>query len=624
MYCDVLLFLKKIAADKKNMLASLAFLFTANILCAQPIFMEQHATDSLQKIIELNKQDSNEVHAFYSLSRGSTLSNTNKSVALGNKGLDLAKKIKFPMGELECLEALSFSYAITSSFEKGFNTAYESIALSKKYAPVREIFGINMMGLLYQKLGDDKEALKWAQKAYYHPAIKQSDYFTQWSAMFLLAQEHERQNNLDSSYHFAIETLDYSKRYFPFQEDYPMLILARVNSKLKKYDEAVRYGMQALHASKKTNENFFANEVENELATIYFNRNKPDSVEKYASMALQGATQLKNYLVIANSSNLLSQIFEKNDPARAYVFLKISTAANDTVTNVEKTRQVKQLEIKEQQRVGDLHLAEKSAKDQLRFNTAAGLFISALVISIILYRNNRNKQKANGALQHKNDKIERTVSELNTAQASLSARNEENELLLKEIHHRVKNNLEVVSSLLALQSNQIDDANTKEAMLEGQNRVQSIGIVHQKLYQGKNLGAIEMKDYFINLSESILDSFGAEKRVTIECAMDQIDVDIDTAIPLGLIVNELLTNTLKYAFPAGQHGNVQIKLRKLADGILQLEVSDDGVGKSATTHGTGFGGQLIALLTQQLSGSMREVVKDGTHIYFEFKPIKAA
>lgn len=201
---------------------------------------------------------------------------------------------------------------------------------------------------------------------------------------------------------------------------------------------------------------------------------------------------------------------------------------------------------------------------------------------------------------------------------------QEKELLLREIHHRVKNNLEVVSSLLALQSAQIDDPNTKEAMLAGQNRVHSIGIVHQKLYQGTNLGAIEMKDYFINLSESILDSFGAEKRVTIECAMDQLDVDIDTAVPLGLIVNELLTNTLKYAFPEGQSGKVRIKLQKQTDGALHLEVSDDGVGKSGITQGTGFGGQLVALLTQQLGGSMREEVKDGTHIYFEFKTIKAA
>jgi len=206
----------------------------------------------------------------------------------------------------------------------------------------------------------------------------------------------------------------------------------------------------------------------------------------------------------------------------------------------------------------------------------------------------------------------------------LAAKNAENELLLKEIHHRVKNNLEVVSSLLALQSAQIDDQGIKDAMQEGQNRVQSIGIVHQKLYQRNNLAAIEMKDYFLDLSESILDSFGAEDRVTIECAMDQLDVDIDTAVPLGLIVNELLTNTLKYAFPDGQRGKVQIRLNKSLEGILNLEVSDNGVGKSGLTQGTGFGTQLVSLLTRQLSGSIREEVKNGTMIYFDFNLKKAA
>ncbi|MBK6998013.1 MAG: sensor histidine kinase [Lewinellaceae bacterium] len=206
----------------------------------------------------------------------------------------------------------------------------------------------------------------------------------------------------------------------------------------------------------------------------------------------------------------------------------------------------------------------------------------------------------------------------------LAAKNAENELLLKEIHHRVKNNLEIVSSLLALQSAQIDDQGIKDAMQEGQNRVQSIGIVHQKLYQRDNLAAIEMKDYFLNLSESILDSFGAEDRVTIECAMDQLDVDIDTAVPLGLIVNELLTNTLKYAFPDGRKGIVRIKLEKNLAGNLHLEVADDGIGKSGLTKGTGFGGQLVSLLTRQLSGSMREEVKNGTTIYIDFNLKKAA
>lgn len=206
----------------------------------------------------------------------------------------------------------------------------------------------------------------------------------------------------------------------------------------------------------------------------------------------------------------------------------------------------------------------------------------------------------------------------------LAAKNAENELLLKEIHHRVKNNLEIVSSLLALQSAQIDDQGIKDAMQEGQNRVQSIGIVHQKLYQRDNLAAIEMKDYFLNLSESILDSFGAEDRVTIECAMDQLEVDIDTAVPLGLIVNELLTNSLKYAYPDGRKGTVSIKLLKSAAGALHLEVADDGVGKGNAVQGTGFGSQLISLLTRQLGGTMREDVNNGTHVSFDFNLKKAA
>ena len=615
--------LKKIFKNTKTILLALATALSVNSLVAQPAPMDLSGIDSLKNILKRNTADTNKVHAFYWLGRVKTLSDAGESIEFANGGLDLAKKIKFPIGQLECLEALSFSYAITSSFEKGFSTAYEVIDLSKKYAPVREIFGINMMGLLYQKLGDDKESLKWAQRAYYHPKIKQSDNFTQWSAMFLLAQEHERLNNLDSSLHFATETLDYSKRYFPFQESYPMLVLARINSKLGKYDEAVNYCKQILNTANGT-EGFFENEVENELALIYFNQHKPDSAQKYASMTLAGANKFKNYLVIMNSSHMLSQLLEKTDPAKAYNYLKISTDAKDTITNIEKTKQVKQLEIKEKQRIEDLNLAEVYAKNQLRFNTAVALFVSALVISFVLYRNNRNKQKTNLALQDKNEKIENTVSALNKTQASLVARNAENELLLKEIHHRVKNNLEVVSSLLALQSSQIDDANTKEAMLASQNRVHSIGIVHQKLYQGENLGAIEMKDYFINLSESVLDSFDAHKRVQVECAMSKLNVDIDTAVPLGLIVNELLTNTIKYAFPEGRSGKVQIKLEQAANGNLQMLVSDNGVGKSGKITGTGFGGQLISLLTQQLGGVMKEDNTNGTHISFEFKSTTAA
>lgn len=302
-----------------------------------------------------------------------------------------------------------------------------------------------------------------------------------------------------------------------------------------------------------------------------------------------------------------STIYEKlGDYKSALLYQKKARALRDSTSSVESDAAISELRTQYETEKKEATIAAQEARiSQQSLVQWLSIGVVALLVGFLffLYRSYRTRTRANRLL---------------------AAKNAENELLLKEIHHRVKNNLEIVSSLLALQSAQIDDPNVKDAMLEGQNRVQSIGIVHQKLYQRDNLAAIEMKDYFVNLSESILDSFGADDRVTIECAMDQMDVDIDTAVPLGLIVNELLTNTLKYAFPDGRKGNVRIRLNKNAAGNLHLEVADDGVGKSGLTQGTGFGGQLVSLLTRQLSGSMREEVNNGTTIHFDFQLNKAA
>ncbi|SFZ93972.1 Two-component sensor histidine kinase, contains HisKA and HATPase domains [Flaviramulus basaltis] len=239
--------------------------------------------------------------------------------------------------------------------------------------------------------------------------------------------------------------------------------------------------------------------------------------------------------------------------------------------------------------------------------------LSIGIISLILmFRNYRLKRMSN--------------LKLGTLNQELNIKNQQNELLLKEIHHRVKNNLELVKSLISLQSAQLEDSETKDAMIASQNRVQSMGIIHQKLYQGENLGSIEMKDYFLNLGEGILDTFNADEKVKIECAMDNLELDVDTAVPIGLIVNELLTNALKYAFPKNSEGNISISLSKSNPETLILKVIDNGIGKTKglAPKGTGFGSQLIKLLTQQLNGEMEEDTLNGTSVLFHFKLNTAA
>ena len=223
-----------------------------------------------------------------------------------------------------------------------------------------------------------------------------------------------------------------------------------------------------------------------------------------------------------------------------------------------------------------------------------------LLIVLILYRNHRNNQRKNTLLEKQN---------------------KEKEFLLKEIHHRVKNNLEIVSSLLSLQSAQLTDTGAVNVMRESQNRVQSMSMIHQKLYQGTNLSTIEMKDYFHHLGTHVLDSFGMEERVKIFYDMEPLELDVDTAIPLGLITNELLTNAMKYAFPDNRKGNMRLALEQKNLKLLHLEVADDGIGQppGGEFSGTGFGMQLVNLLCQQLQGKMSWSTKNGSRISFEFK-----
>lgn len=201
----------------------------------------------------------------------------------------------------------------------------------------------------------------------------------------------------------------------------------------------------------------------------------------------------------------------------------------------------------------------------------------------------------------------------------LKKQNKEKEFLLKEIHHRVKNNLGIISSLLDLQSAQLKDSNAINAIQESQSRVHSMSMIHQKLYQGKNLAAIEMKDYFINLSKHILDSYGVHDKVSLVFEMETLELDVDTAIPLGLIVNELLTNAFKYAFPNNNNGMVLIGLQLVKKNKVILRVEDDGIGQAndKQVNGTGFGSVLIDLLIRQLNAKLHKKVKDGTFVTIE-------
>ncbi|MCB0687133.1 MAG: tetratricopeptide repeat protein [Saprospiraceae bacterium] len=194
---------------------------------------------------------------------------------------------------------------------------------------------------------------------------------------------------------------------------------------------------------------------------------------------------------------------------------------------------------------------------------------------------------------------------------------QEKDILLREIHHRVKNNLQFISSLLGLQSEHISDVSALSALQEGQDRVQSMALIHQNLYQEDNLTGVEVKDYFIKLIRNLFDSYNIRPgQIQLDLEIDQLNLDVDTVIPIGLIVNELVSNALKYAFKSLQKGEIKVSLKEI-NGQLQLQVSDNGVGitdEEMGKVGNSFGYRLINVFKDQLQADLKITNDHGTSV----------
>ena len=186
------------------------------------------------------------------------------------------------------------------------------------------------------------------------------------------------------------------------------------------------------------------------------------------------------------------------------------------------------------------------------------------------------------------------------------------EVLLKEMHHRVKNNLQTISSLLYLQMSTIEDKNTKELIQVSQSRVEAIAEIHKSLYVSDELDSVEMKSFILNISESLQKTY-VLGNVDFNYDMDEIRVVLDKAIPLGLMINEIIINSLKYAFPNGSPGIINIILKRLEDDKLQLIIKDNGIGKNEDATDS-FGSQLISLLIDQIDGQLFTRNNDGYEV----------
>jgi len=254
----------------------------------------------------------------------------------------------------------------------------------------------------------------------------------------------------------------------------------------------------------------------------------------------------------------------------------------------------------------------------------AGVFLAVLAYLFFSQKIKEVKAKQeiaekNKELRQQNEEILAQTAQIEQQNKDIEARNAKIEILLREIHHRVKNNMQTISSLLNLQSTQIQDEKAKEAIREGRNRVKAMAIIHQKLYQQENISQVKLQEYIEKLCQDLMYSYGYRpSEIEQHLALEDVLLDIDKSIPLCLIINELITNFYKYAVPNNLNPCLWVILAQEEKGI-RLQIRDNGKGiedleKIRSGAVQSFGWKLINSLTRQLAAELQIENKEGLQI----------
>ena len=386
----------------------------------------------------------------------------------------------------------------------------------------------------------------------------------------------------------------------------------------KNYSKALHFYEESIGIKKEIGDQFGMAMSLINLATIYRETGNYRKCFELLKKSEKIAKEINATTQLRDCYQRLYETYEmQNNPKQSFKYFKLYVAAKDSMMNAESVKNIQKLQAQyendtKQLTIENLSKKEKLNKAQLAKNKAelksknitnisliGGLLASLILIVFFVY-NTKQRTKTNEALKR-----------------SL----EEKEVLFKEVHHRVKNNFQVISSLLNLHSNNSENEAVIKALGEAKDRVNSMALVHEKLYQSKSLSQIKMDEYISQLIMHLNDSFDDEIEFSSIINIENVYLDIETAIPLGLIFNELLTNSIKYAFNKKTGNTIEIMIKQV-DKHIKVSYKDNGIGLPEDfdiEKLESLGLNLVQILVLQIHGELVLTIDNGTHFSFDFQ-----
>ncbi|GAB3735598.1 tetratricopeptide repeat-containing sensor histidine kinase [Spirosoma lituiforme] len=414
---------------------------------------------------------------------------------------------------------------------------------------------------------------------------------------------------------------------------------------LQKPEQAVLYGEKAIMLVEKSKDAPLTRSVYKMMSQMYASVGKYEKAYRYAVQQKQIEDSLMNLDKTRTVARLEEQYTLKKSNELATIQAGLALAKTREIARIESTkeREIAAMQAEENRRIArvkaivDIEKTRAIADVQAKYETqkrvsqiaaldqqnrqqtrqvnymAGGLGLLGLLLSLLVGQY--------WALRRANRRLSIQNEIITSNSQQLVSQSDQLRTLMKELHHRVKNNLAIVSSLLTLQANGLTDEKAVQALRKGQQRIQAMSLIHQRLYQTDRVTIVNIREYLTDLAVSLMQAYGYESAnfdLQVDVVVEELDVDV--AVPLGLIVNELITNSFKYAFAHQKHPRLRIRLDYATEAVqpgITLEVQDNGPGIASAdwqkgSSQTSFGRRLVATLTEQLDGKFELTSHNGT------------
>lgn len=568
--------------------------------------------------------------------------------------------------EADILKELADLLQLTGNYKKSLAILHQSLKLyqSIQYPRLEDIY--DLLGAVYSVTGNNEQALKYGLLALnaatsindtsiqlatifnrvgstYNRMKKYDAAYTYFQKALLVAKKYNNTETIDlliskisrtlialHKPHEALDILQEAQQKYPSNDIYSRLYLTAslliTHKELKQYQQAQKYCDQLLAISKSLDRyEPDQSEAQYPVTEFYLATHQYELARKHLAgsdtfyKAIQSPLELHhNHYLWFKLDSIQGNYLAAISHYQLYKMLSDSLLNETTTNHIEQL----QVEFETEKKDQDIKMLENATKLQESRLTQAtqtrnwviGAVVLLLIITGLQTNNSWIKQQANKKLKIQQQEIEKK----NLALQHLIR---EKEWLIREIHHRVKNNFHTVSGLLATQSAYLKTNEAIEAVSESHHRIQAMSLIHQKLYQSDNLSAIYMPDYVYELADYLRDSFNIHKSVHFNLQIEPIELNLSHCVPLGLIMNEAITNSIKYAFPDNKNGTICISLKHTSESNILLTISDDGVGLQqhpAPQSAQSMGMKLMYGLSEDIDGKFTITGCKGTEITLEF------